>query len=344
MNGREAGHDLRLFVEDLSDSAHVAADNASEPVFTIDDLSRELRVSTKTIARWRREGLVSRVFVFDGRKRVGFLKSSVDRFVANNWERVRRGSQFSQLSDEERKRIIQRARRLAQAGRGPADVTKRLARLTGRSVETIRYTLKQHDQEHPALAIFSNSYGPLREETKQEIDRRFRQGESAEALAKRFRRSRARIYGIVAEMRTKRIVDLPLISPDAGKHGGSPEAFVTEPTADSDREAQPSARSSGKGSGAVVSPKPTASSPPSPGNSSQESGGASRAVSTHVSTVEKKAVLAALKEAGKPLVMWLIADGSGIGQERLEEILPVLVSKGLVNRIEAADAVRYALA
>jgi RNA polymerase primary sigma factor len=210
MNGREAGHDLRLFVEDLSDSANVAADAAGEPVLTVDDLSRQLRVSTKTIARWRRQGLVSRRFVFDGRKRVGFLKSSVDRFVANNRERVRRGSQFSQLSDEERKRIIQRARRLAQAGGCPADVTKRLARLTGRSVETIRYTLKQFDLDHPDLAIFPDNSGPLREETKRKIYQQFRRGESAEALANKFCRTKTSIYRIVAEMRARRIMDLPL--------------------------------------------------------------------------------------------------------------------------------------
>ena len=64
-------------------------------------------VSTKTISRWREQGLVSRRFVFDGkRKRVGFLRSSVDRFVAQNTERVRRGERFSQLSDDERRDMI----------------------------------------------------------------------------------------------------------------------------------------------------------------------------------------------------------------------------------------------
>jgi hypothetical protein len=75
MSGQEASHDLRLFVEDLSDSANVAAEAAGEPVLTVDELSRELQVSTKTISRWRRQGLVSRRFVMDGRKRVGFLQS-----------------------------------------------------------------------------------------------------------------------------------------------------------------------------------------------------------------------------------------------------------------------------
>jgi hypothetical protein len=39
-----------------------------------------------------------------------------------------------------------------------------------------------------------------------------------------------------------------------------------------------------------------------------------------------------------------ISQGSGIGQSRLEEILPVLVYEGLVKRVEAADAVRYSRA
>ena len=127
LSGQEAAHDLRLFVEDVSESADVRADAAGEPVLTVELLAKRFNVSTKTISRWRRQGLVSRRFMVDGRKRVGFLASSVDRFVEHNQERVRRGSQFSQLTDQERALIIERARRLARAGGCPADVTKRLA-------------------------------------------------------------------------------------------------------------------------------------------------------------------------------------------------------------------------
>ncbi len=210
ISGREATHDLRLFVEDLSDAANVEARAAGEEVLTVDELSRQFRVSTKTISRWRRQGLISRRFVFDGRKRVGFLMSSVERFVAKNEEKVRRGSRFSQLTEGEREAIIRRARRLAQAGGCPADVTKRLARKTGRSIETIRYTLKQFDQENPPLAIFPDNSGPIRPETKKRIYQQFRRGESVDSLAKRFCRTKASVYRIVAEMRAARILELPL--------------------------------------------------------------------------------------------------------------------------------------
>jgi len=208
--GREATHDLRLFVEDLSDAANLPAEGAGEPVLTVDELSRRLRVSTKTISRWRRQGLVSRRFLFAGRKRVGFLKSSVDRFIERNRDRVRRGAQFSQLSPEERSGIIDRARRLALAGGCPSEVTRRLSRFSGRSVETIRYTLKQFDRDHPDLAVFPDHSGPLREETRKRIYQQYRRGEPVELLSQRFCRTKTSIYRIIAEMRARRIMELPL--------------------------------------------------------------------------------------------------------------------------------------
>jgi RNA polymerase primary sigma factor/RNA polymerase sigma factor len=210
LTGGEARHDLRLFVEDLSDSANVPAEDAGEKVLTVEELSKQFRVSTKTISRWRCQGLVSRRFVFDGRKRVGFLASSVERFVEKNRERVRRGAQFSQLTPEERHRIIDRARRLAQAGGCPSEVTRRLSCSSGRSVETIRYTIRQFDRENPALAIFPDHTGPLRDDTKRKVYEQFRRGESADTLARRFCRTKTSIYRIVGEMRARRIMELPL--------------------------------------------------------------------------------------------------------------------------------------
>jgi len=210
LTGKEARHDLQLFVEDVSDAANVPAGAAGEQVLTVDQLSEKLNVSTKTISRWRRQGLVSRRFLFDGRKRVGFLQSSVERFVKHNEDRVRRGAQFSQLTDEERDNILVRARRLARAGACPADVTKRLSRSTGRSVETIRYTIKQFDRDHPDLAIFPSLGGPLQEEARRKIYHHYRRGESVDALAKRFCRTKTSVYRIIGEMRARRIMELPL--------------------------------------------------------------------------------------------------------------------------------------
>ena len=111
---------------------------------------------------------------------------------------------------DERERIILGARRLAQAGGCPSEVTKRLARRTGRSVETIRYTLRQFDRDNPDVAVFSEKNGPLTHETKRKIYQQYRRGVSVEILSRRFCRTRTSVYRVISEMRAERIRNLPL--------------------------------------------------------------------------------------------------------------------------------------
>jgi len=209
--GKDVAHDLRLFVEDVSDSANVKVEDAGEPVHTVEELSKMFNVSTKTISRWREQGLVSRRFLFDGkRKRVGFLRSSVERFVSSNTERVRRGERFSQLSEEERRDMIERARRLVRAGGCPSEVARRVAQHMNRSIETVRYTLKQFDKSHPDQAVFPEQTGILTDDVKKKIYQQSRRGESVDSLARRFCRTRTTIYRVLNEMRARRILELPL--------------------------------------------------------------------------------------------------------------------------------------
>jgi RNA polymerase sigma factor (sigma-70 family) len=210
ITGEDAAHDLRLFIEDLSDSANIKADSSDETVLTVEDVSKKFKVSTKTVDRWRNRGLVSRRFMFGNRKRIGFLQSSVDRFVARNAGDVERGAQFTQMTDAERNDIIERARRLARAGGCPAEISRRIARRTGRAVETIRYTLKNYDQKHPEACIFPNALQPLTEDVKKEIHRGFRHGMSVDRLARKYCRTKASIYRIIGEMRARLLVDQPI--------------------------------------------------------------------------------------------------------------------------------------
>ena len=210
VSGAEAVHDLRCFVEDLSENADISADNAGEEVWTVEDVSKRFNVSSKTVSRWRDRGLVSRRFRFGGRKRVGFLRSSVERFVTKHAEDVDRGSQFSQLSVEEREKLIQRARRLAKAGGCPTEISHRLARKFHRSPETVRYTLKNYDKDHPEAAVFPNALNTITEEHKLEIYRSFRKGVSVDEIAQKFERTRASIYRMVAEVRAEMLLEKPI--------------------------------------------------------------------------------------------------------------------------------------
>jgi RNA polymerase primary sigma factor len=187
-----------------------AGESGNVPVLTTDQLAKKLGVSTKTISRWRQYGLVSFRFVSDGRQRVGFRESAVKQFIRDHPDKVRRGAQFSQLTDLQRNQIIEKARTLAGAGLFPAEVIRSLARETGRSRETIRYTLKRYDLAHPEEAVFPDYGEPPREETRREIIGRFRRGESIGQLSQRFCRTKASVHRIVREMRVRWIAELPL--------------------------------------------------------------------------------------------------------------------------------------
>jgi len=208
--GEDLRHDLILFIEDVAKTVPLRPEDVSEKIYTLQELAKEFNVSTKTITRWRRAGLVSRRFLIDGRVRVGFLESTVKRFASQEHTRINRASQFSQVSPEERQAIIERARRLAQAGACRSEVVKRLAARTGRSMETIRYVLQQYDQANPDMAIFPDARGPMSEETKERVYRDYRAGESVDVIAKRYCLTRARVMRVIDEMRAKRIMDLPL--------------------------------------------------------------------------------------------------------------------------------------
>jgi RNA polymerase primary sigma factor/RNA polymerase sigma factor len=130
--------------------------------------------------------------------------------VKNNHERVARGARFSQLTEEQRREIIDRARRLASAGGCQSEISRRLAKRSGRSVETIRSTIRQFDRQHPELAIFPDISGPLTEAQKTRIYQAFRRGASVDRLMKQFGRTKTTIYRVINEVRAKRIVDLPL--------------------------------------------------------------------------------------------------------------------------------------
>ncbi|MFK7737070.1 MAG: sigma-70 family RNA polymerase sigma factor [Pirellulaceae bacterium] len=210
VRGEDAAHDLRLLVEDISDSLDLKIEEAPEPVHTVDELSRMFNVSTKTISRWRDQGLVSRRFVCEGRKRVGFLHSSVERFVSKNRDRVKRGERFSQLNNDERSDIIERARRIAAAGANLSEVARQVATALNRSVETIRYTIKNHDRKHPEQAVFPDSRPMLNDLDKVAIYESHQRGTSISTLTRQYSRTRGAILRILNEQRAAAIEELPL--------------------------------------------------------------------------------------------------------------------------------------
>jgi RNA polymerase primary sigma factor len=207
ISGASLIHDLQRMIEALA----LPLEQPAEGIITLDQISKQLNVSTKTIRRWRKLGLVGRRVVRDGKTQIGFTQSVVDRFLVDHSDRVQRGSQFSQMSEDEKEDVLRRARRLARVNGGTlTEVSRRIARRLGRSAETIRYTIKNFDREHPDQAMFPNLTGPLDRDTKEIIYSSYRRGIAVDTLAKRFQRTRTSVYRVINEVRAQRLLEQPL--------------------------------------------------------------------------------------------------------------------------------------
>jgi RNA polymerase sigma factor (sigma-70 family) len=207
LTGLALQHDLGLLIEQVSESLDQRSDELLEPVLAIDDVTEKFNVTSKTIQRWRRRGLPARRFIFpDGKRRVGFLLSSVERFLSAHGEQVARGANFSQVEDGERERILRCAQRLAtRCSCCRNEISRRLGRKFNRSPLTILHTIKKHDDEHPDAAIFPASPAPVSDEERTQIIRGYRRGLALDVLGRRVCRPRSAVYRVLVDERLARL-------------------------------------------------------------------------------------------------------------------------------------------
>ncbi len=220
--GQAVRADLRLLIDQLSRTL-VLPPSDGDALSTV-QLAAELNVSTKTLSRWRADGLRWRWIVpqtpeatGDGasagpvRRVIGFTAQAVAVYTAKRGDKVTRATGFSQMTDAQRDRLISRARRLAHTTDATLNqVAAHLAKRSGRALETLRLILEKHDRDHPDDPLFADRTGPLTTRQKRLISRAHRVGIGVGKLAERFRRSRGTIYRVLLERRVARCQRLPL--------------------------------------------------------------------------------------------------------------------------------------
>ncbi len=209
MPGHDVLHDLGLMINDLATSLPaVPVEDVTEEVMTTDEISRKLNVSTKTINRWRKRGLIGIPVLSNGKRQMGFLPSLVNPFLAANKDRLDRSAKFTLLGQQEKDDILRRARRFARLGLGSlTEISRRIARRLDRSPETVRYTIKNFDREHPEQALFPEMTGPLERTDKQVIVNSYRRGMDVNTIAMNYQRDRSMVYRAVNEIRAQRLFD-----------------------------------------------------------------------------------------------------------------------------------------
>ncbi len=206
IRGAELAEDLRIFIWKLSGRLAEAAWQQNQQVYTTSQLAGRMGVSTKTIDRWRKRGLPARKFLFeDGIRRIGFVQSAVDRFLADNPRLVQKAVAFSRLTEKERSQIIKNA--LAFSSRSDlsrSQIITTIASQTGRGRETIRALLADFQKTSPDKAgLLRRPSAAITSADAAEIYRLFKQGVPIGELTKRFSRSRSSIYRANKQRRTK---------------------------------------------------------------------------------------------------------------------------------------------
>lgn len=199
--------DLRLLIDSLSRSIDLPpATNEAEE--TTQELAERLRVSEKTIARWRRNGLRWRwVSPEDGgAKRVVIPASALERYDARHPGQAEQAATFTRMSADQRRTIIEQAKQLIERDPGLSlnQAARRLAESTGRGHETIRELLQKHDREHSGSAIFTDRDRPLDAAQHAAIERAYLAGEGAGAIARRYGRSPSTVYRVIHKCRARR--------------------------------------------------------------------------------------------------------------------------------------------
>ena len=204
LTGLALQHDLGIMVEQVSQTLDVRVEGHPQPVLSIDDVSEKFGVTSKTVQRWRRRGLAARRFIFpDGKRRVGFLLSSVERFVRQAGD----ATAASTLPDESRLTdLLRNARRLAtRCGCDETEIARRLAVRTGISPLAVLHTLRKHDREHPDQSVLGGTAPPLTESQRNRVAKAFRRGVPVRRIRRRFGFSRSAIYRAVIDERLSRL-------------------------------------------------------------------------------------------------------------------------------------------
>jgi len=205
IKGDDLLEDLRIFISKLSGKLALPVTEQSQKIYSIQELAKNVAVSTKTIYRWRKQGLVARKYIFDdGIRRLGFLQSTVDEFLTAHPELAGNAKNFSRLSDQQKQQIVKLAAKLA-AGTNLSryQIIDRISAKTAKCHETIRYTLLNYEDANPDRAIFKKSTGVITPAQAAEIYRLFKQGCNIKELMTRFDRNKSSIYRIINRRRAK---------------------------------------------------------------------------------------------------------------------------------------------
>jgi len=208
IKGDQLLEDLQVFIAKLSFQVARLVTGQSQKVYSAQELAKTLGISTRTVQRWRKRGLIARNFIFeDGVKRFGFFKSTVDKFLAANRDLAANAKTFTRLTAKQKGKLVRWAAALtAKTNLSRHHIISKIAAEIGRSHETVRHALVSYEKANPDKPLFKRPPGVTDPARAAEIYELFKQGYDVRDLMKRFNRSKSSIYRIINIRRAKALL------------------------------------------------------------------------------------------------------------------------------------------
>jgi RNA polymerase primary sigma factor len=231
--------DLSSMVERMCAHAKIRHNEHPDAVST-EQLAQRWSVSTKTIERWRRRGLIARRVLDDGRARARlvFMPSVVQSFEQRNTELVSHATGFTRMGAQSELQVARRAERYQRClGWSRAQTIERLAERTGRSKEALRLLLARHEQKNPTTTTTTPNAGTWNrvhlspDETIAALVNEWRHGQTTGALAARFEMEPSAVLRALRHWRAEQLAALKIVLPDGSRSQSEPiDHLLASPT------------------------------------------------------------------------------------------------------------------
>ncbi len=233
--------DLVMLIQRLSEGLDLPGSAPDNRAIRFEDVAGVLNVSSRTLQRYRRQGLVCHFAVFPGgEKRLACFRDRLERFVDGHRERLERAASFARMGPELRRAIVEEARGL-RASRGLTlnAAALELAARHGRAHETVRAILRRHERSG-AEPIFAER-GPLSPRDQSLIFRAARWGVPPALIARRFGRTRATVHRAINARRRDllRRLDLRFVPPPTIDRPDAEAVLLAAPAATTGLDAGP---------------------------------------------------------------------------------------------------------
>ena len=202
--------DLVTLVLDLSESLGLDGSERAGGAATPEDLAREIGVASKTLQRWRRNGLCAHWVQEAGKLRVAIYRASLEAFRIAHSAEFARACAFKRFDSDERTRMIEEGRRLIAEGRSLNLAAKEMATRYGRSHEGVRLLFLRE------LGIGRAPRRSLGERAGRLAERAWRLGIDPAKIARRLGKSESLVRALVDRRRSELLrsvqpswIDLP---------------------------------------------------------------------------------------------------------------------------------------